>query len=127
MESKPMGSGGVTTAQNHQNASQGHSGRLKSDRLLRYLASEFTANSFKGWKPIESAPANERVILFIPASALIPRGIRRSATVRIGSPGLFPNATHWQPLPDPPRDLTGIRFMGGESVSFSNPKKGRSS
>lgn len=66
------------------------------------------------WQPIASAPHNVPVILFIPAT------VHTAAYQEIGlaSGGTrYPNgassmwfhghATHWQPLPAPPRDGDG--------------------
>jgi hypothetical protein len=69
------------------------------------------------WQPIESAPFNESVLIFIPSSEHYGPGIWRAIRVNMGT-GIRWHATtiamgrdlsgeclptHWMPLPEPPQ------------------------
>ena len=52
------------------------------------------------WQPIETAPSDRDVLLWVPASAMLTDLIGGHAEV--GRPKPDGRATHWMPLPEPP-------------------------
>jgi hypothetical protein len=52
------------------------------------------------WRPIETAPKGEKVLLFYPAYHMGQYSL--GPMLRVGIDNLRRRATHWQPLPEPP-------------------------
>jgi hypothetical protein len=62
------------------------------------------------WQPIETAPKNKQVILYHPPvrRQRPPYDVVLGETTRVDFVGSWPArlATHWLPLPPPPKDST---------------------
>lgn len=70
------------------------------------------------WQPIETAPTNEVVLIFIPNTTNFDPGVHRAMKLDMGTGACwqtnslhggsdidpFYAPTHWMPLPEPPKD-----------------------
>ena len=71
-----------------------------------------------GWQPIETAPKQERVLLYSPPERLSDRADQKPDW-RVARAADFTWATHWQPLPAPPAaaaEQTETRAVKAERV-----------
>ena len=54
-----------------------------------------------GWQPIETAPKGEKVLVYV---LLFQTVEKEQGSIFLESYPFGRTATHWQPLPDPPKD-----------------------
>ena len=54
------------------------------------------------WRPIATTPRDRDVLLWVPPSAVL--ADLTQGHIEVGRAGWDGRATHWMPLPEPPRD-----------------------
>ena len=90
------------------------------DALMQAIEECYPSNraAFGVWQPIETAPTNQAVLVFIPNAEHYGLGVYRAMLVDMGTGRRWmttalhcgsdcrhgQNPTHWMPLPPPPQD-----------------------
>jgi hypothetical protein len=70
------------------------------ERMIGEMARMTTAEFRHGWQPIETAPQDRDVLLWVPPSDMLSDLI--AGHMEVGRGKADGRATHWLPLPEPP-------------------------
>lgn len=68
------------------------------ETLFQIVREEVERAQFGTWQPIETAPHDVRILLYVPEL----KAIKEVPCVRTGLRKRWSIATHWMPLPEPP-------------------------